>query len=425
MKAHLQPVIFALLLLVWIAGGAAAADNALKYKLKPGTQDKLCSGCHPDFEGKLKSTHVHTPVKKGECTGCHNPHTSTHGKLLASDRTKICATCHSTVFGPSDKSIHRVVQEGGCVKCHDPHGSPNPGNLLKEGNELCFSCHKEMGETVAKVRFKHPPVAKGCLTCHAPHSSPQNGFLLKSSVPALCIGCHKTDKPIFVKQHLNFPMEKANCTSCHDPHGSDVQGILFNTVHRPVAAKQCIQCHEGAASATPLRLKKGGYELCRGCHSDMVNDAFAKNRVHWPLLSKKGCLTCHTPHAAPKKGLLAANMLTLCGSCHADTIRRQQQSETKHKPIAEGNCTACHNPHATETLYLLKQGSVIELCGTCHDWQKHSTHPIGDKYKDPRGKNTTMNCLSCHRSHGTEYKHFIPFVTVSELCTQCHEKYKR
>ena len=264
MKAHLQPVIFALLLLVWIAGGAAAADNALKYKLKPGTQDKLCSGCHPDFEGKLKSTHVHTPVKKGECTGCHNPHTSTHGKLLASDRTKICATCHSTVFSPSDKSIHRVVQEGGCVKCHDPHGSPNPGNLLKEGNELCFSCHKEMGETVAKVRFKHPPVAKGCLTCHDPHSSPKNGYLLKSSVPGLYfvgpgVTMHTFSREIHVLEASNDRQESQAKARTEDVR-QRVEGyfekrdrLLGRQTHRTVEALN-VQTSDGYAVTCDVTL---------------------------------------------------------------------------------------------------------------------------------------------------------------------------
>ncbi len=157
----------------------------------------------------------------------------------------------------------------------------------------------------------------------------------------------------------------------------------------------------------------------------MLNQMAERNRVHWPVLAKDGCLSCHNPHASTQKGLLKAPMLTLCGSCHDDTIKRQDKSVTKHEPIKEGVCTACHDPHASDNVLLTNEKSIIDLCGTCHDWQKHSTHPIGEKVADKRNKNLTLQCLSCHRAHGTEYKTFIPFATVSELCTQCHAELKR
>lgn len=402
-----------------------AQDNALKYKLKPGANGKLCLNCHNDFQEKLKKPVIHTPVKAGECTGCHSPHTSSHGKLLASDPKDICYSCHARLGQATDKSVHRVVAEGQCVKCHDPHSAANKNNLLKAGNELCLDCHKDLAGMLVKIKFRHAPVAKGCLNCHDPHVSAKYGYLLKNDVPALCIGCHKTDRPLFAKQHMNYPVATARCTSCHDPHGSNNPGILFNAVHKPVANKQCNQCHEESGSATPLKTKRPGYELCKGCHNEMVNKTFGKKQMHWPLLSRDGCLTCHNPHAAPKKGLLKDNMIAVCGRCHKDTIKRQEQSLTKHPPIQDGDCMSCHDPHSSDNTFLTSQPSIIELCGTCHDWQKHSTHPIGEKFKDPRDKNITLQCLSCHRSHGTEYKHFIPFATPTELCTQCHEQFKR
>lgn len=402
-----------------------AQDNALKFKLKPGANGKLCLGCHTAFKEKLAKPFIHTPLKQGDCTGCHSPHTSSHGKLLTADADRICDTCHKSMVPTGARSVHKVVAEGGCRKCHDPHAADNKFNLVKGGNDLCFECHKGMAETITKVKFKHNPVTKGCLVCHDPHASGKAEFLLKNGVPALCVGCHKTDLPSFVKKHMGYPVANARCTGCHDPHGSDMPGILYTNVHKPVANKMCNQCHAEAASADPLKTKKGGYELCRGCHSDLVNTMFAKNRMHWPILGKEGCLSCHNPHASKQKGLLKADSLTVCGRCHQDTIRRQEKSETKHQPIKDGKCTACHDPHASDNLYLSKQANTIDLCGTCHDWQKHSTHPIGEKIHDPRNKNLTLQCLSCHRSHGTEYKHFIPFSTTSELCVQCHEKFKR
>jgi predicted CXXCH cytochrome family protein len=157
----------------------------------------------------------------------------------------------------------------------------------------------------------------------------------------------------------------------------------------------------------------------------MINEALSKNKLHWPVFSKGGCSQCHSPHGSPQGRLLKEKTIVLCGQCHPDTIARQIGSKTKHKPIQDGSCEACHSPHASDTIYLLKQPTVVELCGSCHDWQKHSTHPIGDKYVDGRNKNLRVDCLSCHRSHGTEFKNMNYFPTDTEACTQCHATLRR
>jgi DmsE family decaheme c-type cytochrome len=424
---------------------AHAQDS--KFRLKPDAKGKLCLGCHPNFEEKLKSKFVHTPVQGGECSECHNPHTSRHGKLLDADANKVCLKCHEAVIPDKAKSVHKVSREGQCVKCHDPHASGNKANLVKVGNDLCFSCHKTMGETLGKAKFKHSPVEGGCLTCHEPHASAKADHLLKNELVALCGECHKADSSAFVKAHANYPMAKTNCSSCHDPHGSNRAGILFDNVHGPVASKGCIQCHEAPTSASPFKTKRAGYELCRGCHSAMMNDTFNKNRVHWPLLDKEGCLSCHEAHASTQKKLLTTNVVGLCAKCHSDTMEKrekyaemekkeraaiaaskgkvQDKGSFAHSPVSDGNCLACHAPHASNSVFLMTNPSQVELCGTCHEWLKHSSHPIGDKIIDSRNKNLTMQCLSCHRSHGTGYRNLNPFPTVTDLCVQCHQKFKR
>jgi predicted CXXCH cytochrome family protein len=224
---------------------------------------------------------------------------------------------------------------------------------------------------------------------------------------------------------MGYPVAKARCTSCHDPHGSNTSGILFDTVHMPVANKQCSQCHEAPSSPTPFQVKRMSFELCRGCHNSMMTETFSQNRIHWPLVDKTGCLNCHQPHASTQKKLLTEKVPDLCARCHADTFTRQGKTLSKHKPVKEGDCMSCHAPHAANRTFLLSQGSIIDLCGSCHDWQKHSSHPIGEKSVDPRNKNLTLDCLSCHRSHGTDYKWMLPFPTSTDLCTQCHKELKR
>ena len=414
-----------------------------KFKLKPGADGKLCLNCHPDFEEKLKSKFVHTPVKSAECSGCHNPHTSSHGKLLDSSAGRVCLKCHEGIIPDKAISTHKVAVEGNCVKCHDPHASNNKGNLLKAGNELCIGCHKTIGDAIAKVKFKHNPVEGGCLNCHDPHASGKSAHLLKNPVPGLCVECHKSDSPSFVRQHVNYPVAKANCSSCHNPHGSNTGGILFDTVHAPVATKRCNQCHDAATSPTPFATRRVGFELCRGCHSSMMNETFGKNRIHWPLVDETGCLNCHEAHASTQKKLLNVEETSLCGRCHKDTAEwqvklaakekqereasrgRPQKGGFTHDPIQKGGCSTCHLPHASDSVFLMRQASTIDGCGMCHDWLKHTSHPMGEKYSDLRNKNLKVDCLSCHRSHGTGYRYMIPFPAVTDLCVQCHKQLRR
>jgi DmsE family decaheme c-type cytochrome len=427
-KANMKTRIFLILLIVTCLPATVAmrSDAQNKFKLKPGAQGKICLTCHVSFAEKLKSAYVHTPLREGECIGCHSPHASSHGKLLAAETSEICYTCHATVIPEKAKSSHKPVAEGGCIKCHDPHGSANKFNLKLAGNKLCFECHKELGDAIDKAKHKHRPVSSGCLNCHDPHGSTKGEHLLKQDVPGLCKNCHQTDKPFFAKAHANYPVGNSRCTMCHNPHGSARTALLYNTVHPPVANKMCNQCHDAPTSATPFKTKKNGYELCRGCHYDLVNSALSKNRIHWPLLDKRGCVNCHSPHASKQAALLKEDSMTsLCGSCHKDTIARQEKAVSKHEPVKDGMCTTCHSPHASDTVLLLTQPTVIEVCTQCHDFSKHSSHPIGVKAIDPRNKNMTLDCMSCHKSHGNENKRMTHFQFGTELCVQCHVQLKR
>lgn len=403
----------------------AATSQQNPFRLKDTDQKKICLACHTDFEQKLKKRFVHSAVQAGECSGCHDPHVSSHSKLLSSESRQICAGCHGSVIPDRAKSAHKVVADGECQKCHDPHASDNPAILVAKGNDLCFGCHKELAAAVKAARFRHHPVEQGCTTCHDPHGSIESVHLLKTAVPALCARCHKADTPTFQARHQKYPVAKASCTSCHDPHGSNQPALLLNNVHPPVAERACNQCHEGPASATPFATKAAGYELCKGCHAEVVNGIMAKGRLHWPVADKRGCVNCHSPHASKFAKLLTATTPELCGHCHADTLTRIAAATAKHAPVAGGTCPACHSPHGADGVYLVSQPSMTKLCETCHDYQTHSSHPIGEKAVDPRNKNLRVDCLSCHKGHGTEFKRMLLAGTNIELCTRCHKKYGR
>jgi predicted CXXCH cytochrome family protein len=157
----------------------------------------------------------------------------------------------------------------------------------------------------------------------------------------------------------------------------------------------------------------------------MINETFDRNRVHWPVVDRVSCLNCHSPHASREGALLKDSQIALCGECHQDTIDKQRKSLVKHPPVEEGSCTKCHRPHSSNSAFLMDNTMIFDICGSCHDWQKHSTHPIGEKVVDKRNRNLGMDCTSCHSNHGSEHKRFVHFDIKMELCVQCHEQFKR
>jgi predicted CXXCH cytochrome family protein len=413
--------------LLFAAGPASAAKSGRsdrELKLKRGARAELCVECHDGFEEKMKRRYLHTPLSEGDCTGCHDPHASNSEMLLAAESGALCYQCHEEMERPDSRSVHEVFAEGKCAQCHDPHSSDNKNILISSGSALCFECHEELGDRLESNEFAHEPVEEDCLECHTPHFSEKNPRLLLDAQPSLCIECHEVDKP-FRKQHDNYPVQNSRCSLCHNPHGSSTEALLFDNVHDPVAEGECDECHRKASSKDPLSLKDSGYEICEGCHYEEIADMFIQPRVHWALLDKDGCINCHAPHGSANESMLKGSMISVCAECHADTVARQKRAATPHEPVAEGECTECHSPHGSDSLFILNDTSFVEVCGACHEWQAHSTHPIGEEVIDPRNGNISVDCSSCHRSHGTEYQHFIYFENKDDLCVQCHTDYRR
>jgi predicted CXXCH cytochrome family protein len=151
----------------------------------------------------------------------------------------------------------------------------------------------------------------------------------------------------------------------------------------------------------------------------------AANVVHWPVADSESCLNCHNPHASAEGGLLLHPEKELCESCHADVAARADRSRVQHAPVAEGACGTCHAPHGAEAQFLFASADSQELCGACHDWQGHTAHPIGDGVVDMRNPNLEVDCLSCHRSHGSPHEHLATFDIKADLCVDCHERFRR
>ena len=111
-----------------------------------------------------------------------------------------------------------------------------------------------------------------------------------------CVQCHgEREQRNFSREvHLTAPVPHL-CYGCHETMSS-----LSGWIHGPVAAGQCVLCHDPHRSRFPFLLKKAVPELCLQCHQSLET---VENHTS---SSYEACLDCHSGHASVSKHLLKA-----------------------------------------------------------------------------------------------------------------------
>jgi len=273
------------------------ASDVSKLLVRP--MRDLCLSCHPD---KVDFPFLHGPTSAGDCTACHNPHESDNKSLVIKEGPDLCLTCHFDLQEEMKKKTVHPALLSGCTSCHNPHGAQYKKLLSAEGKNLCFQCHPAISEKIEKAKDVHAPVnsEKGCTSCHSPHASDSDKLLLKTGKD-LCLTCHKTliTKKMTV---LHAPIQNGMCTPCHDPHASKQQKLLIKEfptdIYVPYTDKQ--------------------YELCFSCHNrDMLrfpDTSFAtgfrdgERNLHYVHVNKKdkgrNCILCHNVHGSNNPRLI-------------------------------------------------------------------------------------------------------------------------
>ncbi|RME41449.1 MAG: cytochrome C [Planctomycetota bacterium] len=184
----------------------------------------LCLDCHDDLADRIDDAkYVHGALKlKRSCVACHRPHRSDRPSLLVRKTMDLCLDCHRRGgAGGSEKltdmtallrekpTHHGPVRDGECALCHDPHASSHirilkeafPATLYASYDEdayaLCFTCHdpelveEETTEEATGFRdgernfhFVHVDRSKGrtCRFCHEPHAA-GGDRLIRESIP--------------------------------------------------------------------------------------------------------------------------------------------------------------------------------------------------------------------------------------------------
>ncbi len=368
----------------------------------------LCLECHSGARALVSRRNVHKPVKMGLCTACHNPHASSHAKLIGYGQEELCYTCHDANRLIKGKVVHKPVSDGQCAECHDPHSSNYRGLMKQGGSSACFSCHDR--EKVIKGKIVHPEVAKGnCRTCHLPHASDREGLLTRDRND-LCTKCHKNPKQ---SSHSKIKTKGSDCIGCHSPHASDNIGLLRSFRHKPFADGRCSVCHSSTG-----KVKDKSTAMCVQCHESTL-PSFNKRYTHlFPGPGENACTNCHTPHAADKKSLIKDKDSRVCYSCHMDTRHFVEQSEFKHSNI--NDCQDCHVSHGSNTRFFMRDEDGGCLNQGCHASQGAFTHPVGEGVIDPR-LNTEMNCVSCHNPMGSPEDLILRGEREMGLCIQCHQ----
>ncbi len=186
----------------------------------------LCAACHPNqVQTGQRSFSKHAPAQEGKrCLSCHDAHASDHRKLLPQPQMELCLGCHGgdpkkpsgkltdmKAFLEKNKDWHGPVRKRNCTTCHEPHGShywrlltkyyPSEFYASYADNRyaLCFTCHSSAAFTEQSTRkatnfrdgernlhFLHVnKKGKGrtCKTCHEVHASSGQQRHIKETVP--------------------------------------------------------------------------------------------------------------------------------------------------------------------------------------------------------------------------------------------------
>jgi predicted CXXCH cytochrome family protein len=224
------------------------------------------------------------------------------------------------------------------------------------------------------------------------------GFALLLSVDLPVAEGQTTEHPFIEPDAI----KSETCLTCHP----DKKEGKF--VHSAVAMG-CESCHQAASEngKTSLALVATGGELCAMCHEAKKDPV-----LHRPYRDGQ-CLICHDPHTGnfPRQARVETNVL--CLSCHGVNRPDVKVNREVRTVSLLGNQTLSIEDYRLAT----KIG--LDRSGT----RGHPImgHPIAGK--DPRQKDATLSCLSCHTPHGSALPKLLPADVKSQigLCGECHQ----
>lgn len=383
------------------------------------TQTRLCLDCHERIDADIKRSSgfhgLNRDIKSSTCKSCHSEHLGRDADIVPlntatfeHDTTDFplegahlevtCKSCHS-----ADKTYAEAPT--GCFDCHE-NSDPHKGELGK----LCNNCHTT--HSWEKFDFDHDKtefalhgahVKTPCSSCHL--------FERYKDTPKTCDICHTIDD-------IHNGSNGSDCKSCHNEHiwsesdfdhnmktdfalkGKHVDVSCTACHIDPVKDKKpdsdCFSCHKNDDSHHGRYGKK-----CRSCHTEKnwKRGRFDhQNNTSFPLKGRHeelGCSACHRGNIKQEKLPLT------CSGCHInDDVHKEQEGE---------QCQHCHQESGWgENIVFDHDLTRFPLLGL------HAVAPCEECHLASTFKDTSLDCVSCHRDDDTHKSSLGPD------CKQCH-----
>jgi predicted CXXCH cytochrome family protein len=126
--------------------------------------------------------------------------------------------------------------------------------------------------------------------------------------------------------------------------------------HSAFTDRRCAECHGGTGD---FGFVVSGFEridagVCANCHSDVLQQFPV---IHGPVAAGE-CLWCHQPHESPYADLLNLPSPRLCLDCH--TPGTFSATEPPEHADLERDCLECHHGHGGADWTLLRPPPVEE-----------------------------------------------------------------
>jgi len=294
-----------------------------------------------------------------------------------------------------------------------------------------------------------------CKFCHRTENREEHSFRLFREGGELCATCHWEQT---TRGDLHLPVAAGDCLTCHNPHASDYAFLLTmaprelclschgppiegnSHLHAPVETGGCTGCHDAHGSECASLLDRSEEDLCLSCHETVQRELAELDVVHLPI-RESGCRGCHEPHGADNPKFLKTQVPELCFDCHEEI--RQVILNAKHTHVVAGEkhgCVHCHSPHASGLVSRLRDTPMV-LCLSCHDkkLKTRGGEMLADLQSDLDSSQffhapvEGENCHGCHVPHGSDHfrmliapypdEFYAPFDLRSYgLCFTCHEQ---
>jgi predicted CXXCH cytochrome family protein len=197
-------------------------------------------------------------------------------------------------------------------------------------------------------------------------------------------------------------IKSETCLKCHPTKNN---GKFVHTI----VGTGCENCHQAVTenNKTTITLLATGGDLCAMCHEAK------KDPVQHEPAKAGQCLVCHDPHTGAYKAQIRAEVNTLCLSCHGE-------GQTNVKVNAETKLVAILGRQVI-SLDEYSQAPKLGLDSSGSSGHPIMGHPLTGR--DPRKKDTPLNCLSCHDPHSSALPKLMPAGLQSDLdlCAQCHK----